>query len=233
MAKQTKSGKPVPEANANGEVIRTAPPSYRSLYLILYNFVSAVLWSVVLGRVLLIAPIHGYWNTYAGVGQFTKWTQTLAGMEVLHALTGVVRAPIFTTVMQVASRYLLVWGIVNNFPNTTSHSLAYTTMLIAWGMSEIIRYSYFATNLAYGRVPGWLQWLRYNAFFVLYPLGISSECWLVWISRVPAASWWMGWEWVLRAILFVYVPGSYILYTHMMAQRRKVMRGSSNPKKSQ
>lgn len=152
--------------------------------------------------------------------------------------------------MQVASRYLLVWGIVNNFPNTTSHSIAYTTMLTAWGMSEIIRYSYFATNLAYGRVPGWLQWLRYNAFFVLYPLGISSECWLVWISRVPAASWWMGWEWVLRAVLFVYIPGkcfspkhhgcwltkstgSYILYTHMMAQRRKVMRGSSNPKKSQ
>jgi very-long-chain (3R)-3-hydroxyacyl-CoA dehydratase len=57
-------------------------------YLIIYNFVSAVLWSVVLGRVLLLVPLVGFGRVYPGVGQFTKWTQTLALLEVVHAAVG-------------------------------------------------------------------------------------------------------------------------------------------------
>lgn len=152
--------------------------------------------------------------------------------------------------MQVASRFLLVWGIVHNFPNTTARtSPAYSTMLIAWSVTEVIRYSYFALNLLYGKVPSWLTWLRYNTFFVLYPMGISSECWLVWKAIEPAKSWNLAYEYVLKLVLFVYIPGelrhfkrllrewiltssvgAYILYTHMMAQRRKVMRGDAAKK---
>lgn len=109
--------------------------------------------------------------------------------------------------MQVASRFLLVWGIANTFPVTTAWSSAYSTMLIAWSITEVIRYSYFAVNLSYGSVPAFMTWLRYNTFFVLYPLGISSECWLVWRSIVPAKSYNQAWQWVLRGILFIYVPG--------------------------
>ena len=109
--------------------------------------------------------------------------------------------------MQVASRFLLVWLIVPNFPATTSRSTAYGTMLLAWSVTEVIRYSYFAVSIAYGRVPKALVWLRYNTFFVLYPLGIASECWLVWSSIEPAKSWNAAYEWALKLILFVYVPG--------------------------
>jgi hypothetical protein len=129
--------------------------------------------------------------------------------------------------MQVASRFLLVWGIAYLFPATTASSPAYSTMLIAWSITEVIRYSYFAINLSFGGVPGFMTWLRYNTFFVLYPLGISSECWLVWKAIEPAKSYNEAWQWVLRAILFIYVPGAYILYSHMMAQRRKVLRGKA------
>lgn len=75
-------------------------------------------------------------------------------------MIGVVRAPLFTTLMQVASRFLLVWGIVNTFPNRTARSPAYSTMLLAWSATETIRYSYFALNLATGEVPRALTWLR-------------------------------------------------------------------------
>lgn len=109
--------------------------------------------------------------------------------------------------MQVSSRLLLVWGIVNNFPNTTSRSPVYSSMLIAWSVTEIIRYSYFAINLSVGSVPSFLTWLRYNTFFVLYPLGISSECWLVYKAIQPAKRWNAAWEWVLKLVLFVYIPG--------------------------
>ncbi|KAK4979563.1 hypothetical protein LTR66_010442 [Elasticomyces elasticus] len=203
----------------------SSPPSLRTGYLILYNFVSTILWLTVLGRVALTLPLAGTQGVRASVAEFAKWTQTLAVLEVGHAVSGIVRAPLLTTIMQVASRLLLVWGIVHNFPATTTASPLYSSMLLAWSATEVVRYSYFVASLWGDGVPRWLLWLRYNMFFVLYPLGIASECWLVYKAIAPARTWNLAWEYVLRGILFVYIPGSYVLFTHMMAQRRKVMRG--------
>ncbi|KAG9563401.1 PTPLA-domain-containing protein, partial [Aureobasidium melanogenum] len=195
-------------------------------YLVLYNAVSTILWATILGRVLLVSSVHGTRYVFPAVGEFAKWTQTLALLEVVHAAVGIVRAPLFTTLMQVASRILLIWGIVYPFPNTVAFSPVYSSMLIAWSVTEVIRYSYFAINLSAGSVPAIWMWLRYNTFFVLYPLGISSECWLVWLAATGPAKQYTGVREALFAILLIYIPGSYILFTHMMAQRHKIMRGT-------
>ncbi|KAF4984537.1 hypothetical protein FDECE_17064 [Fusarium decemcellulare] len=191
-------------------------------YLILYNFVSAVAWSVVLGRTVSIFGLRGPEFVYLGAGEWTKWTQTMAGMEVLHSLLGVVRAPLLTTLMQVSSRFLLVWAIVDVFP-FLAQSPFYSSMLVAWSVTEIIRYSFFALSLS-GLQPKFLTWLRYNTFFILYPVGIFSECTLIWLATNPAGEVNELYKYALYAILAIYVPGSYILYTHMMSQRRKVIR---------
>ncbi|KAI9667353.1 MAG: hypothetical protein M1821_000168 [Bathelium mastoideum] len=217
---------------------RASPSEISSLktqYLILYNFASAVLWFTVLGRTALLVPLVGYANIYGGVGEFTKWTQTLALLEIVHSALGLIRAPLSTTLLQVASRLFLVHLIVGLFPHLTTPSLAYPSMLLAWSITETVRYSYFACALALGsprRVPDWLVWLRYNLFFVLYPMGIQGETWLV--GRVAGGvdprreGAWARWvKWGCWGALLVYVPGAYILYTHMMAQRRKVMKGKA------
>ncbi|SMR46033.1 unnamed protein product [Zymoseptoria tritici ST99CH_1A5] len=220
----------LPKGQATRSAKKSSPA--KTGYLILYNALSAVLWAVVLTRTLQTTATKGYKSTYLEVGEWTKWTQTLAGLEVLHAATGLVRAPLLTTLMQVASRYLLVWLIVEPFPHTTAlSSPAYSSMLVAWSVTEVIRYSYFAVTLTTGGVPGWMLWLRYNTFFVLYPLGIGSECWLVWRALNPARAYNPLFEWALKAILLIYVPGSYVLFTHMMAQRRKVMRAEKTKTK--
>lgn len=133
-----------------------------------------------------------------------------------------------STVMQVASRILLVWGIGEHFPEAAQH-WAYATMLVAWSITEVIRYSYFALNLS-AYPPYLLTWFRYNTFFVLYPLGISSECWLINRSREPAAQIDEKLEWGLWAILAIYVPGAYYLYTYMIVQRRKALRNLKEKK---
>ncbi|EMC98387.1 hypothetical protein BAUCODRAFT_32422 [Baudoinia panamericana UAMH 10762] len=219
------SQRPPPQAQQAQKPADKSSMGLRSLYLIQYNFVSAVLWASILARVLLLNATEGYQDVYPALGETTKWIQTLAGLEVFHAAVGLVRAPVLTTVMQVASRFLLVWVIADRFPATVSGSPAYSTMLIAWSVTEVIRYSYFAIILAYEKVPASITWLRYNTFFVLYPLGIASECWLIWISQGPGVVQ-LGplWRWFVYAVLAIYVPGAYILFTHMMAQRRKVMR---------
>lgn len=78
--------------------------------------------------------------------------------------------------MQVASRLLLVWGIGYNFPSTTQYSPAYSSMLVAWSVTEVIRYSYFVFVLAGTGVPGLWTWLRYGLIspaFRSFPLFLA------------------------------------------------------------
>lgn len=63
----------------------------KTQYLILYNFISAILWLAVFGRVVLLLPILGHRNVYGGVGEFAKWTQTVAVVEVLHSAFGMIK----------------------------------------------------------------------------------------------------------------------------------------------
>jgi len=112
--------------------------------------------------------------------------------------------------MQIASRFLLVWLVGYPFPAHTSASPAYTTMLLAWSITEVIRYSYFVFVLRGAGVPKLWTWLRYNTFLVLYPLGVASECWLVWKATEPAGkiNEWFGWG--LKAVLGIYIPGELL-----------------------
>lgn len=142
----------------------------KNLYLVAYNFTSAILWATILGRVLLVSFV--WWGPRylpVAVGSFSRWTQTLAALEILHAAVGLVRAPVVTTGMQVASRLLLVWGIVDRYGRYIFDAgqgwgwggeVWYASMLIAWSVTEVIRYGYFATLLSTGRVGGVLMWLR-------------------------------------------------------------------------
>lgn len=59
-------------------------------------------------------------------------------------------------------------------------------MVLAWSLTEIIRYSFYASNLA-GYEPKFLLWLRYTTFYILYPLGAGSEAFLIY-STLPFSS---------------------------------------------
>lgn len=109
--------------------------------------------------------------------------------------------------MQVASRLLLVWGVVNNFP-FLAKSAVYSSMLVAWSVTEVIRYSFFVLTLS-GYQPGFIKWLRYNTFYVLYPLGISSECYMMYKAVAPAKELRQEYAWFLQLMLLIYVPGKH------------------------
>ncbi|KAK9477106.1 tyrosine phosphatase-like protein [Lipomyces japonicus] len=205
-------------------------PTLTSTYLLAYNTVSAFLWAAVFLRVILILPILGAGNLAGGVANFSKWVQTGAVLEIVHAAIGIVRSPVLTTALQVASRLLLVWGVVDAFPAAAGpRSIAYATMLASWSVTEVIRYSYYAYNLRQASgdvtaVPAWLVWLRYNTFFLLYPTGVSSEL-LVTIKSLPAiAEVSSAYSWLLKIVLVIYLPAFYVLFTHMIKQRRRVFK---------
>ncbi|KAK5631837.1 hypothetical protein RRF57_007551 [Xylaria bambusicola] len=180
------------------------PSPVKNGYLILYNAVSAMLWLTVLGRIVGVNALRGPRLAYP------PWANSASGRRHSRAWKYCTRF----------CRYAIVWGITDLFPQLGA-SPAYSSMLVAWSVTEVIRYSYFALTLS-GWQPSVLHWMRYHAFFILYPLGISSEAWLIWRAVEPAKNVHPLYSTALWAyVVFVYPPSAYILYTHMMTQRRK------------
>ncbi|KAF7793953.1 hypothetical protein EIP86_005077 [Pleurotus ostreatoroseus] len=186
---------------------------------------STAQWSARLPASLTtLAPVLARATTaHARVGRATALVQTCAALEVAHALLGWVRSPLGTVAMQVASRYYAVWGVAWWFPGTRTNPL-YASMVLAWSLTEVVRYLFYALTLL-GSEPRPLLWVRYTAFYALYPLGAGSEAFLIWSTLpwgVPPYAW--APHDVLRAALFgVWWPSLYVLYTHMMKQRRRVL----------
>ncbi|KAF8527767.1 PTPLA-domain-containing protein [Gautieria morchelliformis] len=169
-------------------------------------------------------------STFAAVGWQTAVVQSFAALEVVHSLLGWVRSPVLTTAMQVASRLILVWGIAERFEAARVNPI-YTSMILAWSITEIIRYFFYAANRLQLE-PRWLLWLRYNTFYVLYPLGAGSEAALI-FSTLPSHRAWDTWDYGRAVMFLIWWPGLYIMYTYMIKQRRKVLGSrTSNHSKS-
>ncbi|EPQ56974.1 PTPLA-domain-containing protein [Gloeophyllum trabeum ATCC 11539] len=180
---------------------------------------------------------------YQSAGLVTAVVQSFAVLEVVHVLLGWVKSALPTTAVQVASRLILVWGIAERFEEART-SPFYATMLLSWASTEIIRYSYYALSLLSSptspapfkvTIPYWLTYLRYTTFYVLYPTGAGSEAFCMYAtlpkSNPISGAWvqqmlWGRWgveDWVRAALFVIWWPGLYVMYTHMMRQRRKVL----------
>ncbi|KAF1830882.1 PTPLA-domain-containing protein [Decorospora gaudefroyi] len=203
---------------------RTPPWHHpRSLYLTLYNALLLTLWTKIL--TLTLTNIYQTTNPstrsiFSATAAPTRWTQTLSLLEILHAANGLINSPVSSTAIQTLTRTIQVWMVWYFFPDTTSTSVTYVALVLAWSVADCIRYSYLLLNM-YGVAPAWLTWLRYTMFFVLYPVGIGSEWWLLYCVVEPGRRV-RGWiPLVFYVCLMLYFPGAYRMYTYMMKQRKK------------
>lgn len=170
-------------------------------YLVGYNTLSALLWLSVLARTAL-ASSH-----YPALRLLVLFTQTLAVLDVVHAAVRLVHAPVLTTLVQVAGRSTVLWLVVENYPSA-AHTPFYPLMLLAWSAADAIRYLYFATRLVGGHQYQTLTWLRYSAFYLLYPLGTAGELGLVYHAVSDAFQ--LGYHahaWAYIAAATFYIPG--------------------------
>ncbi|KAL5002269.1 tyrosine phosphatase-like protein [Aspergillus recurvatus] len=195
------------------------------IYLLLYNSINALLWLHILITVLT-THFQDFNATflptlYTTLEPQARWTQTLAVAEIFHAATGLTRSPVFTTFTQIFARSVQVWAINYGFPSVTALSRAYPAMLFAWSVADAVRYSYFVVLLAGFHVPSVLRWLRYSLFIVLYPIGITAEWWLMYSAAgVTSSSLVAG---IFYFCLGLYAPGSIMMYSYMLKQRRKTL----------
>lgn len=119
-------------------------------------------------------------------------------LEIVHAATGMVASNPVLTTFQVFSRVMIVCGVLIA-TYAARESIGLVLCLVAWGITEIIRYSTYTLNIL-GGVPYFLKWMRfvfrcspqfvlhtinvvlsvlfffrYSLFIMLYPIGITGE----------------------------------------------------------
>lgn len=215
---------------------------FRRLYLSAFNLVSLVLWEFVFLRLLRDVsfwpmPGSGFQENFErflisltlafkATADLLPLVQSFAILEVFHSAVGLVRAPVGTSAIQISSRILLSWGVVWLFSNRYElfSSPAYFTMVFAWSVTEIVRYGYYVASLVGSDgAPALLKWLRYSLFFVLYPLGAGSEAYLLLVVTPFTSKYSAFGPYVSYAILAIYLPGFYVMYSHMIRQRRKYL----------
>lgn len=182
-------------------------------YLITYNTLSALLWlSLLTTTALTTALASSPATVYPTLRLAVLTLQTLATLEILHALTRLVHAPVLTTAVQVAGRLTVLYLVIEPYPTAATASWWYAAMVLAWSAADVVRYCYFATRLVGGHQYRRLAWLRYSAFYVLYPVGIASEVGVVY--GAVAEAWRLGERghaWAYMAAATLYLPGKGVL----------------------
>ncbi|CDF36729.1 enoyl-CoA hydratase [Chondrus crispus] len=188
-------------------------------------------WSIVLLR--LLRALISSEPVYPAVRLPLALSQTGAILEVVHALSGLVRASAATTLLQVSSRLMLVWGVLDLVPEVRLAPTV-TSMVLAWSLTEIPRYLYFSVAAATTQIPPGLTWLRYSTFIPLYPLGAGSEAAtlyaaLPYIEAARPLSVYMpnrvnfafDYYYMCVLVLVNYLPGLPYMFAHMLRQRKK------------
>uniref|UniRef100_A0A183C0U8 Very-long-chain (3R)-3-hydroxyacyl-CoA dehydratase n=1 Tax=Globodera pallida TaxID=36090 RepID=A0A183C0U8_GLOPA len=194
------------------------------LYLLGYNTVQYFGWGYILVSTALgLANGRPFPELYKNVELQLKIFQTAAILEIVHSLVGLVRSPVFTTVVQVFSRVTVLWLILDTI-ETSRVSVGVPMLLLAWSITEVVRYSFYALNLL-NSVPYALTWMRYTFFIALYPMGAGGEV-LTMIAALDEIarrkhftiempnSWNMSFNfyYVVIALCLIYLPGFPKLY---------------------
>lgn len=209
----------------------------KDIYLLAYNAGMCLGWGTILVKtVKTIAEGGSAASVYPQIAQLLCVAQTGAVAEIVHAAMGLVRSPVGTTFLQVLSRLIVLYGACRIGDTDATKSPLFVQMLIAWCLSEIIRYSFYGANIVKAKIAP-LTWLRYSAFMVLYPVGIIGEIgclykalpyikehkpWTVELpNRINFTFSWYNCVWFI--LLGIYPYGSYVMYSYMLAQRRKTL----------
>ena len=118
----------------------------------------------------ILTPVHH--TPSPPLNKKTAFFQLLAALEILHPALGLVGGSPITALMQWGGRSNVFFAIIRHVP-VVQTSPAVGATLLAWALSEVIRYPWYAAGGQEG--PPWLTWLRYTAFIPLYPVGVVGE----------------------------------------------------------
>jgi very-long-chain (3R)-3-hydroxyacyl-CoA dehydratase len=95
------------------------------IYLFAYNAIQVVGWASILFKTLVgLKDGSSFVQIYNSVEWELQIFQTAAILEIFHALFGLVRSPVATTITQVFSRVFVTWFILYKVPSVSKISIS-------------------------------------------------------------------------------------------------------------
>ena len=99
-----------------------------------------------------------------------KVAQTMAILEIIHSLLRFTPNKASTVIMQVTSRIWALWFCMDIAPNA-QESVWFILACVSWSLVEVPKYLFYVFKDF--KDIELLKAYRYNAFYVLYPTGIT------------------------------------------------------------
>eukprot|EP00294_Goniomonas_avonlea_P009423 CAMPEP_0114556492 /NCGR_PEP_ID=MMETSP0114-20121206/9320_1 /TAXON_ID=31324 /ORGANISM="Goniomonas sp, Strain m" /LENGTH=212 /DNA_ID=CAMNT_0001741705 /DNA_START=6 /DNA_END=644 /DNA_ORIENTATION=- len=204
-------------------------------YLVAYNGVCWAAWGWVF--VNLCMELYLGLSSWPRVGNAVVLLQSIAFLEVVHGAVGITRTPVSAAFPQFFARGIVTF-VAFSIPEVQRHT-SIDVMLVAWSLTEIVRYLYYGINASWFLdPPAWLIWARYTTFLPLYPLGAIAECWLIVTSfQYQRVSPLLPPPFGTALLYFCYAysviiwPGLAYMYTYMLKMRKRNLSPKSGGKK--
>ena len=157
--------------------------SIKSLYLIFYNLLQFLGWSL-----FFIKITNGLIKSKSLTEIFDEtifllvFVQYASILEIFHTFYKLVKAVLCIVMVENLGRIAIV--VTLQFCKS-SISNGYLLLFVGWSTLEIVRYFFdllllFKRNNKTFDIPYFLIWLRYSLFIVMYPIGVSGEVITVW-----------------------------------------------------
>lgn len=190
-------------------------------YLIFSDIISSFLWIAVLLRFLVLFPLVGTRFLPGGIADFFLCVQCIIFIDLFSYYLIYRNYPnsqflrkvnLNRLLLTIFSRVLISFGVLYAFPKTARH-ISFSTLIISNSLQESTRYLYNAYKIrTFGKKLYWLQLIKKLIFINFFPIEIISEVILIFISLQFADAENKLYGYLLRVILFLYIPFFYVLY---------------------
>ena len=202
--------------------------SVRKLAALAYNAFHAVGWAYALALMMNSILLSGNGNEFdfeASGGGVVVALQTIALVEPILCLFGVIPSSIITVIFQLIARNVVILLAVARHPELQDHT-SVKLFLVGWMAIEVIRFPWLCFKIV-GQPPKALTYIRYAAPLLLYPIGGAGEGWTMWRAKNSAdaftfagASFTLG-SFIVYVYLPLYLPGFFYLYANAFKQFKR------------
>uniref|UniRef100_H0ZFU3 Very-long-chain (3R)-3-hydroxyacyl-CoA dehydratase n=1 Tax=Taeniopygia guttata TaxID=59729 RepID=H0ZFU3_TAEGU len=204
-------------------------------YLVMYNLVQFLGFSWIFVNMtvrLFILGKDSFYDTFHTISDMMYFCQTLALMEIMNSLIGLVRSPLIPSVVQVFGRNFVLFVILGSLEEMQSKPVVFFIFYF-WSIIELFRYPYYMlSSIGIEWKP--LTWLRYTVWIPLYPLGGLAEAVCI-VQSIPIFSetgkFSLGlpnplnvtiqFPFVLQIYLIALFLGLFVNFRHLYKQRKQ------------
>ncbi|KAK3097558.1 hypothetical protein FSP39_010781 [Pinctada imbricata] len=160
-------------------------PDFKTVYLFVYNMFQFVGFSFIVLLLLLRLYKDGkeaFSQSMTTVGTQLMVCQTMAVMEIIHPILGLIKSSAIPPLIQVLGRSIILFVIIHHEERIHDAPAVYF-LILTWSLVELIRYPFYMLGLVNKKIY-LVTWLRYTAWIPLYPLGFLLEG-IVVIMAIP------------------------------------------------